>query len=135
MPEVYSISYQYNHTVGIEAVGGQMMLIDHLQKKQVATMSGQVEDWARTNYPSEDYLKQPGVVQNAIAGMATLMQVSNANDTLDEWSGRWEKPGSPPPSSNDKRGVCGACPILIFTCGVNGASCEFATCIVVLCVQ
>ncbi|KAF4636655.1 hypothetical protein G7Y89_g1438 [Cudoniella acicularis] len=49
--EILAIARAHNKTVGIEMVNGTMMIIDHLQRKQVATMQGDVEQWARSSYP------------------------------------------------------------------------------------
>lgn len=49
---MYTLAHRFNDTVSIELVGGAMMLVGQMQKKQVATFGGVLDEWARAAYPS-----------------------------------------------------------------------------------
>jgi len=61
--EMYATADAFNQTVSIELVEGTMMLVDQMSKKQVATFSGALNEWARAAYPSPSLIanmKQSG---------------------------------------------------------------------------
>ncbi|KAK0749781.1 hypothetical protein B0T18DRAFT_389318 [Schizothecium vesticola] len=52
--EILATAAAHNQTVTVERVGGTMMLVDLLGRRQVAKFGSQLDAWARANYPSDD---------------------------------------------------------------------------------
>jgi hypothetical protein len=131
--EIATIAAAHNQTVGIELVGGTMMLIDVMQRKQVARMEGAVDEWARAHYPSEELLNDSGLVEelksevtghldNMRAGMSlktSLKKSLAARSTSADVGGTVKRQSGCP------------CPFFIFSCGLTG--CPDSACLLLAC--
>jgi hypothetical protein len=118
--EIFTTADAYNQTVGIELVGGKMMIIDMMNHKQVATMGGAVEEWARANYPTEEVIaSNSDLVQEMKAEMSLHIDDVKAGIPLDRSMAMRKTTSGLQARENVPRAFC-ACPVLPISCLVIG---------------
>ncbi|PMD65724.1 uncharacterized protein K444DRAFT_625265 [Hyaloscypha bicolor E] len=90
LDEAHSLSNAYNNTVGVDKIDGKYLVIDHAQKKQVATIGGDLEEAAESNYPSNLVGTNSTVITSAMEKVdyylahGTFPETGVAANTLDE---------------------------------------------------
>jgi hypothetical protein len=123
LDEAHSLSNAYNNTVGVDKIDGKYLVIDHAQKKQVATIGGDLEEAAESNYPS-----------NLVGTNSTV--ITSAMEKVDHYLAHGTFPETGVAANTlDERGICGPCIILFFTCAIfNPGRCPASSiCFVVTC--
>jgi hypothetical protein len=125
--EIYTTADAYNQTVGIELVNGTMMMIDMMQNKQIATFGGAVDEWARSNYPSEDIINDSAFIEEMKNKLAGHLDDVRAGIPLKQsLAARGTDSGQ---GSLNPRKACG-CPLLPISCLIEGCK---GICLLVLC--
>jgi hypothetical protein len=125
--EIFTTADAYNQTVGIELVGGTMMMIDLLQNKQVATFGGDLDKWARSNYPGEDVLNDSAFIEDMKNQLAGHLDDVRAGIPLEQSLAARSTDSDV--ESLVPRKACG-CPILPIACKI--IKCK-GICLLVLC--
>ena len=129
--EMNAMADAYNHTVSIELVQGTMMLVEQMEKKQVATFGGALDEWARAAYPSPSLIakmEQSGEIEGYKAELTGLLADVAAGSTMaNALTARRAVREAKGLTKRD----CGGCPIIIWSCplmpGCGGA------CILIFC--
>ena len=121
------MSEKHNNTVGIERVNGEMMVIEHRDKKQVGALKGEILDLAVRNYPSEAMLKDAAFVEPKRKQLEHYLEQGNF-DAFNHTSDM-----SLSDRSLNKRGVCGGCPFIIISCPWTPKCLDGSICVLVLC--
>jgi len=113
--EIYTIGDAYNNTVGIELVGDTMMMIDMLSKKQVATMAGPIDAWARVAYPSKEVIADAALVAEMKSELVGFLDGVRAGTSVeDSLAKRLMAKASGVENAVEKRDAC-SCPVLPIT--------------------
>ncbi|KAH8760316.1 hypothetical protein BGZ57DRAFT_858506 [Hyaloscypha finlandica] len=90
LDEAHNLSNAYNNTVGVDKINGKYLVIDHAQKKQVATIDGDLAEAAESNYPSHFVGTNSTVITSAMEKVdhylahGTFPEAGVAANTLDE---------------------------------------------------
>ena len=82
--QLMNLAESHNKTVGIEKVRGQMMLVNHANKKQVGIMKGEIEQWAEDNYPDEVMRKDEVLKGKAVRKLTHYLDHGNFDDYEEE---------------------------------------------------
>lgn len=128
--DMFAVGNAYNQSVGIELLEGKMTLVDVVSKKQVATFAGELDTWARENYPSPEVIEQN---KDIITGMKSevnslVAEVVTSGKTMSSVIAA--RKADEQAAGVSKRAYCG-CPFIIFYCAVTDG-CAGA-CVLVFC--
>ena len=113
--ELYALANAYNQTVSIELVDGTMMMVEQMEKKQVATFGGALDEWARAAYPSPSLIasmKKSGKLSGLSTQLDSLVAEVAAGSSMTTALAAYR--ANHQARALDKRNC--VCPIFVFSC-------------------